>query len=150
MANQQKQRNGAPLHRGWDIGSIDDDKVKNGYYEKQYTIQIPWSFSRKVPVKAALAWNSTATLNGGSYDSSLDIDLDIHIYNEDGVLVGYSGSWDNSHEIADFMANRNETYTIKIRRFKGTDKFTWFGLAWNTRPLTLTFPIFANRLIVQP
>ncbi|HFD12942.1 MAG TPA: hypothetical protein ENJ32_10810 [Crenotrichaceae bacterium] len=141
--------NGVPLSRGWDIGSIHDSKVKNGYFTEEYEVKVPWSLLQKVPVKVALAWNSTATLNGGTYSSSLDIDLDIHIYNASGHLVAYSVSWDNSYEIAEFMANRNQTYTVKIRRFSGAGDFSWFGIAWNSRPFIFTFPVFSNQLTIQ-
>jgi hypothetical protein len=43
--------------------------------------------------------------------------------------VGYSGSWDNSYEIAEFVGLPGKTYTIKIRRWSGTDS-TWYGIAW--------------------
>jgi hypothetical protein len=45
------------------------------------------------------------------------------------VQVGYSGSWDNSYEIAEFTGWPGETYTIKIRRWSGTDD-VWYGIAW--------------------
>ncbi len=138
---------GSPLRRGWDIGSIHDNKVESGYYSTQYKVKVPWSALKKVPVKIALAWNSTATLNGGVYSSNLDIDLDIHVYNAAGVLVAHSSSWDNSYEIAEFSGNRSETYTVKIRRFSGAGDFSWFGIAWNTRPITLiATPIFTGGL----
>ena len=53
------------------------------------------------------------------------------IYDSAGALVGYSGSWDNSYEIAEFRATPGETYIIKIRRWSGTDDI-WYGIAWNT------------------
>ena len=46
-----------------------------------------------------------------------------------GNQVGYSGSWDNSYEIAEFEGKPGETYTIKIRRWSGSDD-VWYGIAW--------------------
>jgi cytochrome c biogenesis factor len=43
--------------------------------------------------------------------------------------VGYSGSYDNSYEIAEFDGRRGETYDIRIRRWSGTD-WVWYGIAW--------------------
>ena len=62
----------------------------------------------------------------------LKVDLDLHVYDSRGNQVGYSGSWDNSYEIAEFPANRGETYTIKIRRWSGTDD-VWYGIAWTVQ-----------------
>ena len=63
------------------------------------------------------------------FGSHLTVDLDLMIYDSAGALVGYSGSWDNSYEIAEFRARPGETYTIRIRRWSGTDS-VWFGIAW--------------------
>ncbi len=138
--------NGAPLSRGWDIGSIQDNKIQNGYFTTEYKVRVPWSIFRKVPVKIALAWNSTATMNLGVFSSNLDIDLDIRVYNSAGSLVSHSSSWDNSYEIAEFSGNRQETYTVKIRRFAGAGDYSWFGIAWDTRPVSLLFPVFGTKL----
>ena len=53
------------------------------------------------------------------------------MFDRTGAQVGYSGSWDNSYEIAEFDAVPGETYDIRIRRWSGTD-WTWYGLAWTT------------------
>jgi hypothetical protein len=54
------------------------------------------------------------------------------VYDSSGTLVGYSGSWDNSYEIAEFSARAGETYTIKIRRWSGTED-VWYGIAWTVQ-----------------
>jgi hypothetical protein len=138
---------GKSLSRGWDIGNISDSNVDNGYYLEEYTIAVPWSILSKVPVKVSLAWNSSTAKNSNSYNSDLNIDLDIHIYDEAGNLVAYSVSWDNSYEIVDFMGDRNKSYTVKIRRFKGRGEFTWYGVAWNTRPFTFSFRTFTTSVV---
>src|SRR6185295_9228923 len=84
----------------------------------------------------ALAWDSEVVdlnLFGITFPiaSVLTLDLDLKIYDSAGNLVGYSGSWDNSYEIAEFRATPGETYTIKIRRWSGTND-VWYGIAWNT------------------
>ena len=66
---------------------------------------------------------------GVALPSDLTVDLDLMIFDAAGNQVGYSGSWDNSYEIAEFVGNPGETYTIRIRRWSGTDS-TWFGIAW--------------------
>jgi hypothetical protein len=61
--------------------------------------------------------------------STLTVDLDLQVFDSRGNQVGYSGSWDNSYEIAEFEGTPGETYTIKIRRWSGTDS-VWYGIAW--------------------
>jgi hypothetical protein len=81
-------------------------------------------------VKVALAWNSKiSTFFGIPLTSALDLDLDLKIYDSDGVQVGYSGSFDNSYEIAEFIGKPGNIYDIRIRRWSGT-RNTWFGIAW--------------------
>jgi hypothetical protein len=86
-------------------------------------------------VKVALAWDSKITMFPFPFGinlpiaSTLTVDLDLLIFDSRSVQVGYSGSWDNSYEIAEFEGQRGETYTIKIRRWSGTDS-VWYGIAW--------------------
>ena len=81
-------------------------------------------------VKVALAWTSkVSSFLGLIYTSNLTVDLDLKVFDESGVQVGYSGSYDNSYEIAEFVGQPGKSYTIRIRRWSGTDS-TWYGLAW--------------------
>ena len=84
-------------------------------------------------VKVALAWDSAITMFPLGIQlpiaSRLTVDLDLQIFDSRGNQVGYSGSWDNSYEIAEFDGEPGQTYTIKIRRWSGTDS-VWFGIAW--------------------
>ena len=66
-----------------------------------------------------------------SIGSQLTVDFDLLVFDSSGAQVGYSGSWDNSYEIAEFDGRPGETYTIKIRRWSGDDA-VWFGIAWTT------------------
>ena len=55
-------------------------------------------------VKVALAWTSKVTsILGLFYLSDLTVDLDLKVFDASGNQVGYSGSWDNSYEIAEFV-----------------------------------------------
>ncbi|HEV8532060.1 MAG TPA: hypothetical protein VGT00_11630, partial [Methylomirabilota bacterium] len=85
-------------------------------------------------VKVALAWDSRITmfpLPGLELPiaSTLTVDLDLQIFDSRGNQVGYSGSWDNSYELAEFEGEPGATYTIKIRRWSGTDS-VWYGIGW--------------------
>lgn len=116
--------------RGWDVGTLSTrDFDSNGMSTFTYRVRTP-IFAWFPRVKVALAWDSKVTTFWQiPVSSSLTSDFDLMVFDESNNLVGYSGSWDNSYEIADFSAQRGKTYTIKIRRWSGTDS-TWFGIAW--------------------
>lgn len=53
-------------------------------------------------------------------------DLDLCIYDPDGILVGDWRADDNNTEIADFVTAKSGTYTIEVHQFHGVP----FGVAW--------------------
>jgi hypothetical protein len=131
---------GTPGNQGWDIGRMDgDDFGKYGYYERTYTLRpqtdgVPMGSPH---VRVALAWNSTATVDGADaaevYASELGMDLDIRVFDASGAPVAHSLSWENSYEIVDFDAKGGETYTVKVHRWSTKPSaWTWFGIAWDT------------------
>jgi hypothetical protein len=130
VALNRRWRNAPATRRGWDVGlltSSDFGGDKLSTFE--YQVSLPsWVFGPR-NVKVALAWTSKVSSSGGLYTSNLTVDLDLKIYDGNGVQVGYSGSWDNSYEIAEFVGQPGKTYTIRIRRWSGTDS-TWYGIAW--------------------
>jgi Subtilase family len=144
IAEQHKGRNNNPAPRGWDVGTLRSrDFGNNGETTFSYNISIPRRVFLRSTVKVALAWDSDViewNIFGLSIPigSVLTLDLDLKIYDSAGSLVGYSGSYDNSYEIAEFRARAGETYTVKIRRWSGTDD-VWYGVAWNTVSLPLVF-----------
>ena len=107
-----------------------------------YQLAVPRHWWGPRNVKVALAWTSKVTsILGLFYLSDLTVDLDLKVFDASGNQVGYSGSWDNSYEIAEFVGNPGQTYTIRIRRWSGTDA-TWFGIAWTvTGGLLIPVPI---------
>jgi len=138
IAEQRKGRNNTAAPRGWDVGTLRSSAIGRGDETTfSYRISVPRRpFLTRTTVKVALAWDSDI----GEFSvfgltipisSVLRLDLDLLIYDSAGAVVGYSGSWDNSYEIAEFRARPGETYTIKIRRWSGTDD-VWYGIAWNT------------------
>ena len=137
IAEQRKGRNNAPAPRGWDVGTLRSSDI--GAADEttfSYRISVPGRlFFARTTVKVALAWDSDVVefrfLGLPSRSRRPELDLDLMIYDSAGALVGYSGSWDNSYEIAEFRARPGETYTIKIRRWSGSDD-VWYGIAWNT------------------
>jgi hypothetical protein len=135
IAKSRRSRNASPTRRGWDVGTLtssDFDAQRLSTFS--YKIQVPSFFFGPRHVKVALAWNSkvtTLSIFGIEIPltSQLTVDLDLKVFDSRGVQVGYSGSWDNSYEIAEFDAIPGETYDIRIRRWSGTD-WTWYGIAW--------------------
>jgi len=136
IAQSRRARNAAASRRGWDVGTLRSADIGgSGETTFSYKVVVP-SYFFGARVKVALAWDSLAAIIDilgiqFSFDQ-LKLDLDLKVYDSRGNLVGYSGSWDNSYEIAEFPAYRGETYTIKIRRWSGTDD-VWYGLAWTVQ-----------------
>jgi Subtilase family len=136
IAQSRKFRNAAASRRGWDVGTLRSSDIgANGQTTFSYQVTVPQFFFRP-RVKVALAWDSLAAVVDILWlqvaIDQLKLDLDLHVYDSRGNQVGYSGSWDNSYEIAEFAAVRGETYTIKIRRWSGTDD-VWYGIAWTVQ-----------------
>lgn len=150
IAKHKRWENAPATRRGWDVGllsssSIGSDKLSTF----EYKVSIPNYILGPRKVKVALAWTSKATKTSllflSWYMSELKVDLDLIIYDENGAIVGYSGSWDNSYEIAEFTGQPGKTYTIKIRRWSGTES-TWFGIAWT---VTGGFGLTINPELIQ-
>jgi hypothetical protein len=137
IAKSRRTRNAAATRRGWDVGSLRSaDFASNRLSNFSYKVTVPKGILGFGPrtVKVALAWTSKVTelsIFGITipFSSDLAVDLDLKVFDRNGSQVGYSGSWDNSYEIAEFIGEPGETYTIKIRRWSGTDK-VWYGIAW--------------------
>jgi Subtilase family len=135
ISQSRRSRNSSGTRRGWDVGTLDDnDFDAMGMSNFVYRIQVPSFWFGPRHVKVALAWDSKVTtfsLLGIEIPltSQLTVDLDLKVFDSSGAQVGYSGSWDNSYEIAEFDARPGETYEIRIRRWSGTD-WTWYGVAW--------------------
>ena len=149
VALNRRWRNAAASRRGWDVGllaSSDFGGDKLSTFE--YRVLVPRTVLGPRNVKVALAWTSkVSSFLGLLYTSNLTVDLDLKIYDGNGVQVGYSGSWDNSYEVAEFVGQPGRTYTIKIRRWSGTDS-TWYGIAWTVTG-GLLFPVPFGELVLE-
>jgi len=135
IAKNRRSPSSAASRRGWASGKLTSSDFNSSKLSKfSYKIKVPSFFFGPRHVKVALTWTSKITelnLLGIKLplSSNLTVDLDLKIYDSHGIQVGYSGSWDNSYEVAEFEAKPGETYTIRIRRWSGTDT-TWYGIAW--------------------
>jgi hypothetical protein len=70
----------------------------------------------------------------------LTVDLDLRVYDGSGNLVAESSSWDNSYEIVDFACRPGSRFTIKIRRWSGTND-VWYGVAWKVSSRPIFVPV---------
>jgi Subtilase family len=134
IAKQRRSRNATATGRGWDVGTLRSSDIgANKRTTFSHSIKLGNSLFSPRHVKVALAWDSKITMFPFGIElpiaSTLTVDLDLQIFDSRGIQVGYSGSWDNSYEIAEFDGQRGEMYTIKIRRWSGTDD-VWYGIAW--------------------
>lgn len=143
IAKARRSRNAAATRRGWDVGTlrsadIGGDKLATFSYQ----VAVP-RFIFDARVKVALAWDSIAAVVPTPFFNiaidQLKPDLDLMIFDASGAMVGYSGSWDNSYEIAEFAARAGQTYTIRIRRWSGSND-VWFGLAWTVQGSSIIRP----------
>jgi hypothetical protein len=144
VAQHRRWRNAPGTRRGWDIGLLTSSDIGGSKMSTfSYQVTVPnsalWFGPRNV--KVALAFTSKiASFLGLIYSSNLAVDLDLKVFDDNGAQVAYAGSWDNSYEIAEFVGIPGRTYTIKIRRWSGTDS-TWYGIGWTvTGGWTFTLP----------
>lgn len=121
----------APSQRGWNIGSLTSASFDGtGTSTLAYRLRVPNTYFGPRTVKVALAWTSRiSSVFGMPISSNLAVDLDLRVLDAGGAVVAYSGSWDNSYEIAEFTGKPGAVYTIRIRRWSGTE-LTYYGLAW--------------------
>jgi subtilisin family serine protease len=132
IAQLRRFRDAAGTSRGWDVGTLRSADIGTG---SETTFSYNLSVSSVLPgarAKVALAWDSAVAEPPAGQQptaSTLTVDLDLKVYDSQGMLVGYSGSYDNSYEIAEFAVTSGASYTIKIRRWSGTDD-VWYGIAW--------------------
>jgi len=132
IAQSWKKKNSSASQRGWDVGTLMDSNFGSGSLSNfSYKIRIPkWVFGPR-KVKVALAWSNRFSILNYLFTGQLPLqsDFDLKVFDSAGNLVAYSGSWDNSYEIAEFKGLPGAEYTIRIRRWSGTGN-VWYGIAW--------------------
>ena len=137
VSGLKRNKNAAPTRRGWNVGSLrPSDFGSNGLSTFSYRVRVPGAPFGPRHVKVALAWTGKVSTLDLPFltteiplSSNLTVDLDLMVFDSSDNLVGYAGSWDNSYEIAEFNGSPGETYTIRIRRWSGTDR-VFYGVAW--------------------
>jgi hypothetical protein len=127
----QRESGATPQFRAHDYGLMTAADFSGGMFNKQWKAQ---SFTTSSRIRVALTWNSKVAASGGSPSSSvLDADLDLWVYDPDGLLVAWSTTWDNSWEFVEFTPAKTGAYTIKVRGYSVPSNFSsWYGVAWTT------------------
>lgn len=125
----RRESGGKAQFRAHDYGLATAQDFRGGYFTRTWTARVSTTASR---LRVALAWNSkTLSFFGIPLASTLDADLDLHVFDPNGNLVATGSSWDNSWELVDFAPRQTGDYTIKVRGFSVPDNFSsWFGVAW--------------------
>ena len=120
-----------PQYRAHDYGLMTAADFSGGMFTKEWKAQ---TFTTQSRIRVALTWNSRTTASGGSPSSSvLDADLDLWVYDPDGILVAWGTTWDNSWEFVELTPAKTGTYTIKVRGYSVPSGFSsWYGVAWTT------------------
>jgi hypothetical protein len=128
---QRRETGSSAQYRAHDYGSIRHADFAAGYFNKTWKAYTGTTLSR---IRVALTWNSKTTTAAGSPTSSvLDADLDLRVYDPDGVWVATSASWDSNYEFVEFTPSKIGEYTIKIRGWTVPADFSsYYGIAWTT------------------
>jgi hypothetical protein len=126
--------------RGWDVGTFYPEQFDGeGDWRHAYRIHIP-AFGTVARVKVALAWDRMGTESTSSgpglvasiWLATVPNDYDLYVYDEQGAMIAWSASWDNSYEIAEFTGTPGRTYTVRVTKASG-DEASYYGIAWSVR-----------------
>lgn len=112
--------------RAHDYGTMRASNFSGGYFNKTWKARTTTTNAR---IRVAVTWNSKVTTSS----SVLDADLDLRVFDPDGILVATSSTWDSNYEFVEFKPNKIGNYTIKIRGFSVPNNFvSYYGVAWTT------------------
>jgi hypothetical protein len=131
IAKCRSARGAAATHRGWDVDLLaPEDLDANGKATFSYQLSVPGDGEDPSSVRVVIAWCSR-TGEELDYWRYLSVDLDLYVYDSNGIDVGHSCSWDNSYEIVQFDGLPGATYQIMIQS-RAPAESTWYGIAWTT------------------
>jgi hypothetical protein len=126
----QRGSTNTPHRHGHDYGSLSSTSFTNKYLNKSWKVDVDTTNSR---VRVALTWNSWAfRLLFINFDL-LAIDLDLRVFDPDGMRVASSSSWDSSYELVTFKPQKVGTYTIKVYGYNVPSGISsYYGVAWTS------------------
>ena len=86
-------------------------------------------------MKVALAWDRMSNIPF-LWQNAVPNDYDLDIFNDQGDLVAWSASWDNTYEIAEFTGVPGALYTVRVVKDSGNET-GYYGIAWTVRDNSL-------------
>ena len=145
IAQHRTGANSEGLPAGFALGNLwPADFPKSGINPNEYLVLAP-SGNRgptTVNFKIAIAWSSViGTANPFYTIDYLPMDIDLSVIEATtGKTVGFSNSFDNSHEIVEFVGRENQVYRVRLHKAKNPDGLpdthATFGIAWRSFPTT--------------
>lgn len=125
---------------GLDLASADDVAAKQGANWGRYR----WScgpFEEKVLdqfvlqgqrlFRAAIAWSADPSFpQNATYDLEPGSDIDLYLTDVSGATIARSTSWDNTHEIIEFVSPFTVTLQLRMKRVRCTMDPGTVGWAW--------------------
>lgn len=129
------------------VGTVDSFQayqiVKDGKFrmwkltKKDLPKVINFTASKGERIRGVIAWSSHTSCSLLGCSDTLASDLDLEIYDPNGVLVTSSTSYDNNYEIVDFIAQMNGTYKAKIVAKRFDTDYEYVGAAkWSSKYLS--------------
>lgn len=126
MTADRRETGTTAQFRAHDYGTMSASNFSGGYFNKTWKARTTTTNAR---IRVAVTWNSKVTASS----SVLDADLDLRVFDPDGILVATSSTWDSNYEFVEFKPNKIGNYTIKIRGFSVPNNFvSYYGVAWTT------------------
>ncbi len=94
-----------------------------------------WNVTANVTgrLRAAIAWDSTATCDASGVSCSNDVldgDIDLRIHNSAGTVVCNSMTYDSSWEMCEIPVTAGQTFTLRLRKWSQNANTTYLGIAW--------------------
>jgi hypothetical protein len=139
IVQRRATKDGPPRKCAWDGGSWFFNIGQNFGPDKiskfRYYVQVPPATTTgRFTVKVAFTWGSMVPYGANGpvlpHMSFLDRNYDLIVFDDRGVQVANSSSFDNNYEIAEFASLPNQEYAIALRLTRGNDLPRSAGIAW--------------------
>lgn len=117
---------------GYLLKAIHTEKNATGTPAIASDFPLHFTFSATVgqKVRVAINWDLHLDSNHPPLNDLLQSDLDLHIVDPAGNIVGFSSSYDNSYEIVEFKAQTTGTFKARVVKYKFFDPYEYVGFAY--------------------
>ncbi|MEM9456943.1 MAG: S8 family serine peptidase [Myxococcota bacterium] len=105
-------------NNSFDFHDGNDYLPNNGYVDREVYLD-----AAHASVRVALSWlnRGTYTYDHRADPHAIGTDLDLCVYDPNGVQVGCSSSWDNPFELVEFDPVISGNYRVRINRYANRD-----------------------------